>query len=159
MDIRSKLDYPAGALSNFAAYAFELDGVQCASMEGFLQSLKAEDPLVQKEVCRLVGSAAKDWGNEHNIVWKETQTLYWRGRAYDRQGAEYQVLLDRAYDALAQNEEFRKALLASRQETLTHSIGKSDPFETILTEAELCSRLMKLRSKLFPEGYRLTKEG
>jgi predicted NAD-dependent protein-ADP-ribosyltransferase YbiA (DUF1768 family) len=148
MDIGSKLDYPAGALSNFAPHSFEIDGVKCASMEGFLQSLKADDPLVQKEICQLVGIKAKNWGNKHDTVWKKTQTLYWQGRAYDRQGDEYQELLNRAYDELGKNEEFKKALLATGQEVLIHSIGKSDPFETILTEDEFCSRLMKLRSKI-----------
>jgi len=149
MDIRSKLDYPAGDLTNFAPHSFEIDGVKCASMEGFLQSLKTNDMLIQKEICQLVGIEAKNWGNEHNIIWKETQTLYWQGREYDRQGDEYQKLLDRAYDELAKNENFRKALLATGQEVLTHSIGISDPFEDILTEDEFCSRLMKLRSKSY----------
>ncbi|MCA9364822.1 MAG: hypothetical protein KC736_02930 [Candidatus Moranbacteria bacterium] len=149
MDIRSKLDYPAGALTNFAPYCFEIDGVKCASMEGFLQSLKADNLLVQKEICQLVGIEAKNLGNEHNTAWKKTQTLFWQGRKYDRQGTKYQELLDRAYDELAKNEEFRKALLATGQEVLTHSIGKSDPFETILTEDEFCSRLMQLRSKIY----------
>ena len=39
MDIGSKNDYPSCALSNFAAHEFYIDGVRCASMEGFLQSL------------------------------------------------------------------------------------------------------------------------
>lgn len=38
MDIRSGKDYPSSALSNFAPHPFEIDGVKCASMEGFLQS-------------------------------------------------------------------------------------------------------------------------
>ncbi len=148
MDIRSKLGYPAGELTNFFAYTFEVDGVKCASMEGFLQSLKTDDPSIQEEICQLVGIEAKNWGDEHGFVWKETQILYWQGHKYDRQGVEYQKLLDRAYDELAKNEEFRKALLATGKETLTHSIGNQDPFETILTEEEFCSRLIKLRDKL-----------
>lgn len=40
MDIKSGCGYPASALSNFAPHPFVLDGVYCASMEGFLQSLK-----------------------------------------------------------------------------------------------------------------------
>jgi hypothetical protein len=54
----------------------------------------------------------------------------------------------RAYDALSQNNDFKKALLATGQEILTHSIGKSDSSDTILTEEEFCSRLMKLRNKI-----------
>ncbi len=40
IDIHSKGAYPSDALSNFAAYEFMVDGIPCASMEGFLQSLK-----------------------------------------------------------------------------------------------------------------------
>lgn len=148
MDIRSKLDYPAGALTNFAPYVFVFDGVECASMEGLLQSFKEPDIDSQVEICHLVGIEAKNAGNDRNILWKETQTLYWQGKSYDRQGDEYQALLDRAYEAIFQNEEFRKALRATGTETLTHSIGNPDSVDTILTEEEFCSRLMKLRDRL-----------
>ena len=50
MDIHSKGKYPANALSNFAPHLFILDGVECCSMEGFLQSLKFKNPEVQKPV-------------------------------------------------------------------------------------------------------------
>lgn len=40
MDIGSGTGYPSAALSNFAPHSFVIDGVECASMEGFLQSLK-----------------------------------------------------------------------------------------------------------------------
>lgn len=58
LDIHSGHDYPSGALSNFAPHPFVIDGVECASMEGFLQALKFSNPDVQKEVCKLVGRAA-----------------------------------------------------------------------------------------------------
>lgn len=38
MDISSGAGYPASSLSNFAPHEFEIDGIKCASMEGFLQS-------------------------------------------------------------------------------------------------------------------------
>lgn len=46
-------------LSNFSAFSFEIDGIKCASMEGFLQSLKFEDIEEQEKVCLLVGFQAK----------------------------------------------------------------------------------------------------
>lgn len=55
MDISSGTGYPASSLSNFAPHEFEIDGVKCASMEGFLQSLKFQNPEMQKYVCSLVG--------------------------------------------------------------------------------------------------------
>jgi predicted NAD-dependent protein-ADP-ribosyltransferase YbiA (DUF1768 family) len=149
MDIRAKLEYPANALSNYAPHTFEIDGVRCASMEGFLQSLKINNPIFQIDVCRLVGADAKYWGEEHNVEWRKAQALWWQGHRYDRHGQEYQELLDRAFEALfSQSIDFRKALLATGQEILTHSVGQSDPTISILTEREFCSRLMRLRSRM-----------
>jgi Bacteriophage protein GP30.3 len=59
VDIRSGSNYPASALSNFAPHRFVVDGVECASMEGLLQSLKFDDVHIQVEVCKLVGKTAK----------------------------------------------------------------------------------------------------
>jgi len=143
MDVGSKSKYPAGALSNFSPHPFEIDGVECNSMEGFLQSLKFRSAEMQEEVCKLVGFAAKKKGRDKN--WQKTQTLYWKGVAIKRSSDAYQILLDRAYMALYQNSKFRKALEASKGSTLTHSIGKSKESETVLTTREFCSRLTQLR--------------
>ena len=144
MDIGS--GYPSAALSNFAPHAFELDGVQCASMEGFLQSLKFENPEMQRQVCTLVGKAAKFKGKKKK--WFRTQTLYWNGKTIKRNSNEYQELLDRAFDALSKNSGFKRALLATNDAVLTHSIGKTKIQETVLTRQEFLSRLTKLRAKL-----------
>lgn len=146
MDIKSKNQYPANALSNFAPHPFVIDGVECNSMEGFLQSLKFESVDMQRFICTLVGKAAKSRGAKKN--WKRKQELYWNGQTYKRDSKEYQDLLDRAYDALFENSGFRKALEASRGMSLTHSIGKSNASETILTASEFISRLNRLRDKL-----------
>lgn len=146
MDIGSKSGYPSSSLSNFAPHAFVLDEVQCASMEGFLQSLKFSNPDMQVEVCKLVGITAKRRGSKKN--WKITQTLYWRGKPYKRDSEDYQKLLDRAYYALSQNASFQRALLATGNSSLTHSIGKNKINETVLTVQEFTSRLYKLRNEL-----------
>lgn len=148
MDIRLKLPYPAGALTNFAPYKFEIDGVKCSSMEGFLQSLKEPNPVIQKEICQLVGKEAKNWNIEHTTDWQKDQILWWQGKKIDRHSDVYQNIIDRAYEALFQNDNFRKALLATGQEELTHSIGEVDPRKTILTKQEFCSRLIFLRKRL-----------
>lgn len=146
MDIRSGCGYPGTALSNFAPHPFVLDGVVCASMEGLLQSLKFDQPHIQVVVCTLVGKAAKFRGKARNHTWQRAQTLWWRGVAMDRDGIAYQTLLNRAYQALYdQNESFRNALKASGDAVIRHSIGRSNPRETVLTEREFCSRLMTLR--------------
>ena len=38
MDIGSGTGWPSAALSNFAPHKFIIDNIECASMEGFLQS-------------------------------------------------------------------------------------------------------------------------
>lgn len=144
MDIGSAKGYPSSALSNFAPHPFKFDGVEVASMEGFLQSLKFKNPEMQKYVCTLVGRAAKFKGKDKK--WYKEQTLYWQGQEFKRDSKEYQILLNRAYNALyQQNEGFRKALEASKPGILTHSIGKTNENETVLTQSEFCGRLMKLR--------------
>lgn len=148
MDIKSKSGYPASALSNFAPHPFVFDGVEVASMEGLLQAFKFDKPHIQVEVCKLTGLAAKRRGQKRNKAWKREQTLWWQGVAYDRHGPEYQRLLDRAFAALASNDSFRKALLATGNATLTHSIGKNKEKDTVLTTQEFTSRLEKLRAML-----------
>ena len=146
MNIGSGNGYPSSALSNFAPHPFEIDYVLCNSMEGFLQSLKFQNQDMQKYVCSLVGIMAKYKGKPKK--WWMTQTLWWQGKEMDRHGQEYQDLLDRAYDALLENSSFRKALLASGNSSLTHSMGKNDPHHTVLTEKEFCGRLLKIRERI-----------
>ena len=147
MDIGSGHGYPADALSNFAPHPFVLDGIECNSMEGFLQSLKFSNPDMQREVCKLVGRAAKFKGKKKN--WYVKQVLYWQGKEIPRDSDEYQMLLDRAYIAMAtQNRGFQCALLATKDAVLIHSIGKTKTNETVLTRSEFCSRLTKIRTML-----------
>lgn len=143
MNIGSKSEYPSNALSNFAPHRFYLDGVDCWSMEGLLQSFKFENIEEQVEICSLVGIVAKVRAN-HKEWWKD-QKLYWAGETYYRDSEEYQYLLDKAYLALATNSSFRKALAATGEEPLTHSLGSQNISETILTEREFCSRLTEIR--------------
>ena len=143
MDIGSKNGYPASALSNFAPHPFIIDGIQCNSMEGFLQSLKFESEEMQKYVCTLVGYAAKKKGKNKN--WRDKQTLYWKGVPIKRDSEQYQTLLNKAYNALYENGKFQSALKATNNATLTHSIGKNKKSETVLTTQEFCSRLTYLR--------------
>ena len=143
MDIGSKSGYPASALSNFAPHPFEIDGVQCNSMEGFLQALKFESIEMQRYVCTLVGKAAKFKGKKKK--WYQKQELYWNGQTYKRNSDEYQNLLNRAYNRLYTNEKFRKALEATNGSILEHSIGKTKQSDTVLTTQEFCSRLTYLR--------------
>lgn len=149
LDIGAKHGYPSSTLSNFAAHKFTFDAVECASMEGFLQSLKFDKPHIQAEVCRLTGISAKNRGKDRNRNWKAANALWWRGTEFPRGSDEYQELLDQAYLAMArQCPEFRKALVDTGEAQLTHTIGRSSPMDTILTQREFCVRLEKLRAHL-----------
>ena len=143
LDIWSTGEYPADVLSNLCSNRFRLDGVECQSMEGFLQSLKYEDPVRQRQICSMKGRNAK---RQSTATWQTDQIVWWKGRAIDRQGTEYQDLLRRVYQAMFdQNERFRAALMASRGRRLYHSQGNTDPFKTILTEQEFCTILTEIR--------------
>ena len=144
MEIRSGQPYPAGALSNFAAHPFTLDKVLISSMEGFLQSLKFSNPDMQAHICTLVGFAAKKAGAKKN--WQRTQTLYWREKAIKRESEEYNGMIERAYTTMfEQNMSARKALLATNQAKLTHTMGRRKKNETVLTQREFCGILTQCR--------------
>lgn len=152
MDIGSGKGYPSSALSNFAPQGFIFDGIEVACREGLLQAFKFDKQHIQVEVCKLVGRAAKKRGSERNSAWKTRQTLWWNGVAYPRKSEEYQQLLDRLYLELArQNEKFRAALLASGKAVFTHSIGRSNECDTVLTTREFCRRLTAIRKLLQDE--------
>lgn len=144
MNIGSQAGYPASKLSNFSGNRFTIDGVECYSMEGFLQALKFKNPEMQVEVCKLVGKAAKFKGKPKK--WYREQVLHWKGTTIPRKSKEYQKLLDRAFQAMYDDSKsFRDALEVCKGVTFTHSMGKSNESETVLTNTEFLSRLTKLR--------------
>ena len=143
IDIWSHSDYPSQVLSNLCSNPFTFDGVQCGSMEGFLQSLKQQDSNKQRQICAMKGRNAK---RATTARWQADQIVSWKGIAIDRQSEDFQQLLRHAYQAMFdQSERFRAALMATRGMKLYHSRGKSDPFKTILTEQEFCQILTDLR--------------
>lgn len=154
IDIGVTPGWPSNELTNFAPHGFWFDEVWCASMEGLLQAFKYEDVEKQKQVCLLVGKAAKFKGKKRNKVWKRLQKLWWQGKEFDRHSNEFQQLLDRAFAAMAEQcHNFRLALLATGQAVLEHSIGSSDPNNTVLTEVEFCSRLTVMRTRIFFSSF------
>lgn len=135
IDIYSKGEFPANVLSNFYPNSFVFDGVECASMEGFLQSLKYRNIEKQKSVCGMVGKEAKAAGSKKRL-WKLTGNLYWKGKRYKRNSEAFDELRYNAYKALLCNETFRAALDSVNGRELKHSIGKNKKRTTILTEEE-----------------------
>jgi hypothetical protein len=145
IDINSRGQWPANVLSNLWANSFIMDDVVFGSIEGFLQGLREKDPAKQLILFSKSGIDAKRSGRAIPI---KDQTLYWKGKPFSRHSDCYRSLYTRAYlKCFAQNELFQKALAATIGKTLTHSIGKSDPFDTILTEQEFIFALNYVRSK------------
>ncbi len=147
IDIYSKGDYPANILSNFSPNNFIMDGVECACMEGFLQSLKYRSIKKQIKICGLVGKEAKKAGKK-KFFWRFSGNLYWQGKRYKRISKEFDELLLRAYKEMLKNEAFYNALKSSKNCLLKHSIGKHDKRKTILTEEEFINYLYLLRNEM-----------
>ena len=149
VDIRAGGEWPIWILSNLTPNAFTFAGTAVASMEGFLQSLKYEDPDEAALVRQLAGRKAKRAGKKRREAWQRSGTLWIEGRTIDRFGSRYQQLLDGAYAALfSQCEEARRALLATGDAVLLHTNGEGDPAVTVLTPDEFCGRLTRIRTDL-----------
>lgn len=146
IDVGSGGIYPSDELSNFMPYQFTFRGIVFNSMESLLQGLKFEDVDKQNRIFALIGKAAKRKGKMGK--WYLTQTLFWQGNPMERESSQYENFIREAYDALAENVEFKKALLATGNKKLYHTIGKSKLQRTILTEKEFCTILTELRNKL-----------
>jgi hypothetical protein len=149
LDIKGNSSNPLVArLSNFTARPFVFDGVPCAGLEGFLQSVKCQDVLIQKEICAMKGRDAKQQGTEYD-TWKDSQILWWNGKPYSRSSREYLLLVTKAYDAVfKQDKSFAEDLRNSGHEEICHSIGNPDMRDTVLTEVEMLYQLNRLRIRV-----------
>lgn len=145
IDVYSKGEYPANVLSNFYPNEFIIDGVTCASMEGFLQSLKYKNIKKQRKMCLKVGLDAKTKGHK-KFMWRLTGNIYWNSIKIKRCSNDFFNLITKAYEAMfKQNSTFKEALLATKEYKLIHSIGHNNPHKTILTEQEFIIILDNLR--------------
>ena len=146
LDIRSdSTNLIAARLSNFTARRFIFENCSCSSIEAVLQSFKIEDPTIQKIFCEKSSRFAQKKGQEYNN-WKERQILWWRGTGFKRNSSAYQMLLTRLYNAAFQGDSsFKDDLLATADQELCHSIGKTNMRETVLTESEMLNQLERLR--------------
>lgn len=146
IDISSTSKFPAGYLSNFTPYKFTFCGFDFTSMESLLQGLKFEGVETQNSVFQRVGVKAKLRGKKRK--WYLDQTLYWQGTPMKRDSEEYKNIVREAFYALAENIDFQQTLLATGDKRLYHTMGKSDPTRTILTEEEFCGILTEVRTSL-----------
>lgn len=132
------------ALSNLTPYPFEYGGYDFASMEGFLQSIKTPDLILQEEIRGLSGYAAYERGQDLDS-WKDTQLLYFGIIPYGRSSMDYNLLLFAAYNAcMMANSTFREALKESGFAGLLHA-DLTDRSDTTLTADEYIAFLYQLR--------------
>ncbi len=146
VDISSRASGPAGRLSNYTERHFVLDGVQCHSIEGVLQSLKTDDTEAQKQICLLTGGWASKAGKAFD--WQSSQRLYWQGVSFERRSEAYARLLTHIYDTVfMQDSGFRADLAALKGRNIDHRMGLSNPSETVLTRFEFLQQLRRLMEK------------
>lgn len=121
INITSSAPAPFHLISNFAETSFVLDGRTYASVEGFWQSLKFDDPQERASIARLAGPEAKRAG---------TQATYGDLVRYDgmaiRTGTwDHWQLMRRACSAkFEQNADARESLLATGERPLVHRVRR-----------------------------------
>lgn len=149
INIASGGKWPANVLSNFAATPFLIDGVECASAEGFIQSLKFPNPEMQAHVCTLIGRAAKFQGRKAVRRMKRRRKVWWQGQEFDLRSEEHFELIERALRAkFTQSDRAKRALLSTRGATLTHNLGHPESAFTSLPAQEFIRMLVKIRAGL-----------
>lgn len=144
-NICAKGRHPEDILSNRCNNDFCFDGVQCGSMESFLQSLKYQDPVLQAKICI---EDAKYLGQYDTSYWQKDQILWWKGEPIHRQSLKYIRLIYRAYSELyLWCGRFRDALMGSVGKKLLYDTGNDDKCRTVLTDNEFIHILTKLRNR------------
>jgi hypothetical protein len=139
----------SSALSNMFPYTFYFHGFKVASVEGFLQSLKHQDPSMQQEVFNYYGKDAYHLRAASFINdWRKTGILYFNKEEISRFSIEYQKLLNELYLSLLSNRFFVNTLKYTGEKELIHSDGNLDPNETILTSKEYILRIEYMRDYL-----------
>lgn len=146
INIHSQLGGNAAILSNLYPKPFLMDGEFFGSIEGFLQGLRVKDISRQKEIFAKSGIDAKKVGRAFPI---KNDTLYYRGKQFNRYSDYYQVLLKEAYlHCYYQCDIFKQAIKDTKDCEFIHSIGKDDMSQTILTNSEFINNLYSLRDEL-----------
>lgn len=151
INIRFKDGGLSGRLSNLYPHKFKIDGFQMESYEGFIQSLRTNNPKEQQKLWNMSGYVA--WKYAQQFDWTIKQKLYWKGMEYDRHSIEYTNLIRHSYDCLFTNEDFKNALKDSIGKELDHTIGDTNPYKTILTRKEFLDNLNRLRDSIKPPKF------
>lgn len=157
-DISDERGFPFGMLDPSAPVRFEIDGIECASLDGFIQSLKFDKIKDQKNISKRVGDDAKKRGlqKDNPLNNKADRIVFWQGKSFKRNSKKYNNLLARVFREMAKNPKYQKALMATQDLDFTHSKGKINKKDTLLTKKELIDNLKDLRAELkagFKQGF------
>lgn len=165
-DINPEGRHPEDILSRLCNNDFCYDGIQCGCMEAFLQSLRYQNPEIQRQVCVMSASELGYRLEEYpTIDWRENQTLWWKGKPIKRDSRKYRRLIYEAHaDMFRWSYRFRSVLMQTAEKKLTFDSGNHNPWECLLTDKEFCKILTRLRSnrrytnwehipRLWPNSY------
>lgn len=148
-------DKAARRLSNFSKDRFVIDGVEMASVEGFVQGIKfpelPEEDIRREIAFGLAGFEAKRIGNEaaefgYEFVW-------WKGKAIKYGSDEHYKLNERAIRAkFDANPEAMELLLSTKGKKITHELGGTESRTTCLPKAVFCDILTRIREEKLKES-------
>lgn len=143
-------DWVERRLSNFSKDKFVIDGIEMASVEGFVQGIKfPEFPRedTRRDIAfRLAGFAAKRIGDEAREFGYEF--VWWRGKAIKYGSVEHFKLNERAIRAkFEQNPEAMAALLSTKGKKITHELGGEENPRTCLPKKAFCDILTRIREE------------
>lgn len=124
-------------LSNLFPYEFVFKGFKVQSIEGIFQSLKFKDKKCQKQVLKYSGFNANRIRACSDYDWRETQMIYFMGKAMKRDSKEYADFIDEMYISLVVcNPLYKNALKNVKDRYILHSMGNDDKTQTTLSRFE-----------------------
>ncbi len=149
VNILSTAAGPGALLSNFARTPFILDGVACASVEGFIQGIKEQSVEKRRRICLRHGFEAKRASTrKRKRKVRQTGAVWWLSSPIIFQSEEYYALIERALRAkVEQNESVRQALRLTARRELIHDTGTEEGPGTSLPKERFLAMLTKIRGE------------
>ncbi len=145
LNITRSVAAPFQPISNLAHTPFDLDGRPYASIEGFWQGLKFEDPAERRRIAKLSGAEAREAG--HPVG--QPPVFVHGGNSIAAGSPEHWQLMRRACAAkFDQHAGARAALKATGQRWLTHRVRRDS---RTIPGAIMAQIWMDLRAGIFAE--------
>ena len=138
-------------LSNLFQYRFYFRGKRISSsIEAVLHGIMFKDVDAQNHVLRdgYSGLNANVIKYASQYDWRKTGILYWQGKPIIRESEEYYDFIDELYVSAIQNPLLRGAIKNAGDKYIMHSIGGTDPKQTVLMRCEFEYELNLLREFL-----------